>query len=200
MEEILNHLNDNYEGLVSIAKGRKNIEREISSYILIKNSYVTKRFDEEFKRTYKWFYKLDSAGLGDAIKKRNFQLIEASANDISIILSDIYDIPTVSGYHSIQLSFASKIMHTVDNSKPIYDKNVANILHLKKPLPSTYSKEERIKSAVEVFDELESKFNQILNSETGKKIIREFYKIDIKDIDKVPETKALDFAFWILGA
>lgn len=186
--------------LVNTAMARRDIRKEISSYLLIQEKYESQNFDEDFRKAYKWFYKLDAAGLGNTIKDKNFDLIKDKVCDLNKILSEIYDIPTIKGYNSIQLSFATKIMHTINNDLPIYDANVGKLLSLKKVLPSKYNKEERIKSANEIFQDLERKFNHLLNSNAGEKAIKEFYKLPIENIDKIPKIKALDFCFWILGA
>lgn len=184
----------------NIAMGRPKINKEIGSYLLIQDKFNNNRIDDEFIKTYKWFYKLDNAGLGNEIKKKNFELIGQRSSNIEQILSEIYDMPTLRGYHTIQLSFATKIIHTVDNDKPIFDANVSRLLGLNKVISSSNDKEARIKSAKSIYDELKTKTKDILDSPVGKKLVTYFYNLEIPNIKKIPETKAIDFCFWILGA
>lgn len=177
-----------------------NLKKEIDSYLFIQKSFEDRIFNEEFIKVYKWFYKLDNAGLGEKIKNKNFELIESKETDLEKILSDMYDIPTLRGYHSIQLSFASKIIHTIDNGKSIYDRNVSKLLSLSKVLPSNKSKKQRIDSALCVYEDLTNKSNQIIKSNAGKNLISYFYRLDVLNVQNVPETKVLDFCFWILGS
>ena len=184
----------------NIAMGRPNIKKEINSYLLIQDKFNNNCIDDEFIKTYKWFYKLDNAGLGNEIKKKNFELISQRSSNLEQILSEIYDMPTLRGYHTIQLSFATKIIHTVDNGKPIFDANVSKLLGLNKVISSSSTKEARIKSAKSVYDELIAKTESVIKSPVGNNLIAYFYGLEIPNIEKIPKTKAIDFCFWILGA
>lgn len=186
--------------LARLAYGKPNIQREISSYLIIKKGYEERAIDDLFRRTFKWFYKVDSAGLGDTIKVNIFELIEQGESDLEKILSAIYDIPTIQGHHSIQLSFSTKILHTVDNTMPIYDNNVSRLLRLRRVASANHAKSKRIESGLDVYNDLKRKFDYILSSDVGDNLIERFYGMNIEGIKNIPKAKALDFCFWILGA
>ena len=182
-----------------------NIEKEsIAAYCFLNQRYkeisekkkkVSK--DYLFKFIFRSYYRLDSAGLSDAFKDKYFQLLEAKVSDLKTILAVLYNINTLRGYNTVQFSFASKLLHTIDNSNPIFDSNISLIIGDK---PDGTRKDEKISSCTEFYKKLKTLYKELMKRSEIQSYISEFketYKkyafIDISD------TKILDFMLWSLG-
>ena len=151
--------------------------------------------NDEFQKVYKRFYVLNAGGLGQKLIDRYFELLEQKETDLKNILVELSKIPRLNGKPAILLSFASKLIHTIDNSQPIYDSRVAKIFNIE----LNYSIEdvnERINDRLATYNLLKKKFSEILANQEVKKIIHGFKEGLRVDIGEV---KMLDFILWKLG-
>lgn len=111
----------------------KNLSSEdIDVYSFLKNEYAKENISKNllFQFVFRSYYGLENAGLSYELKSRYFELLADKQTNLEIILSELYEIPTAKGKHSIQFSFATKLLHTIDNNKPIYDSKVAKITNM----------------------------------------------------------------------
>ncbi len=151
--------------------------------------------NEEFKRTYRRFYVLNAGGLGQRLIDRYFELLQKRETNLKNILVELSEIPRLNGKPAILLSFASKLIHTVDNNKPIYDSRIAKIFNIKLNYNIKGIKE-KIDDRLVQYNLLKERFSKILKDQEVKKIIKDFkerLKVDIVDV------KMLDFILWKLG-
>lgn len=149
----------------------------------------------EFRRVYKRFYVLNGAGLTPRFIDRYFELLAKKERNLRKILWELSKIPRRKGDYSVQLSFASKLIHTIDNTQPIYDSRVARILNIKLAYNKDINK--KIDDRVAKYNLLKKKFNEIINDKQIGEIIKNFKKrlgVDIGDV------KMLDFILWKLGS
>ena len=151
--------------------------------------------NSEFQKVYKRFYVLNGGGLTAKFINRYFQLLDRKEKNFKKILSELSKIPRRKGDYSIQLSFASKLIHTVDNNQPIYDSRVAKIFNIK---PNYNIKDigERINDRLAVYNLLKKEFNKVLANQEIRNIILDFkqkLRVNIGDV------KILDFILWKLG-
>lgn len=111
------------------------------------------------------------------------------------IFNELSKIPRRKGDYAVELSFASKLIHTIDNNQPIYDSRIAKIFDIK----SNYDIKdinERINDRLAMYNLLKRKFNEILTSQEARELIKDFkeeLKVNIGDV------KMLDFILWQLG-
>jgi len=177
-----------------------NLKQEhINTYCWIKKEFDKDKNiekDIEFQRKFKVFYIMNSAGLSDKQKEKFFKLLSNKKSNIKYILSELYKIPRRDGRYSIQFSFATKLIHTVDNTKPIYDRNVAKIIN-KNVLG--INKKEKINSCIEIFDYLNELYLSLIKENEIKKIILKFRKKFKVDNSKISDIKILDFVMWSFG-
>jgi hypothetical protein len=82
-----------------------------------------------YQRRYKVFWRLNAARLHDNFCKAYFQALQSARSippDLSNLTLALHATPTHgSGRRSLQFSFASKLLHMVSPSLPIYDSLVA---------------------------------------------------------------------------
>ena len=193
------------ENLVNLIKVQKQeIFNKLSKNKESLNDYefIIKKFktgdvgnDDEFKKVYRRFYVLNGAGLTDKFMKRYFELLSRKEADLKKLLWELSKIPRRKGDYSIQLSFASKLIHTIDNNQPIYDSRVAELLDIELDY-NIKDMSKRIDDRIEKYNLLKKKFNKILNKQEIKKIIKDF-KIKLKT--NIGDVKMLDFILWKLG-
>ena len=89
------------------------------------------RSNAVFQFVFRSFYRLDNAGLGSELKREYYALMEEQRNskqlDIEKIVRRLYLIKRLKGDNSIQFSFATKLIHTINGNYPIYDAEVARV-------------------------------------------------------------------------
>ncbi len=174
--------------------------------------YITKNFkqgkiDDEFKRKYKYFYVMDRAGLTRPDHfNEYFKLLKKKETSLAVILKKLYKIPRQTGDNALFLSFASKLMHTINNKLPIYDRNISAILDLPKTKDNNLNLEQKIDQRIKIYNELKYKFNKLLNDKKVLSLVNSL-RIKFKQFSKdnkefewnnklINNTKLLDSILW----
>ncbi len=97
----------------------------------------------------------------------------------------------------VEASFASKLVATLDNTKPIWDSKVLANLWCKNAIKTYWSPEKRLAESKDLYHELDRAFTEVSGTSGGKDSVAAFdsafpaYK-DISDMKK------LDFLVWAL--
>jgi len=172
--------------------------KEIMS--LFRNTNVSK--DISFQRKFKYFYKVNRRN--DKFYKAYFSFLELnkSSNPIfSDTLKHFYKIGK-SGkngelVYSLEFSFVSKLLATLNPDLPVWDSNVFICLGLRNP-GNWLPKEKRIEKAKEIYNKLIEWYKCFLKSEKGCNWIKLFNE-KYPDSDITP-VKKIDFILWQRGA
>jgi len=192
-QEIIKNIINNQSKILS------NINDEsISVYIFLKNEYKKGGIKENtlFQFVFRSFYRLDNAGLGDEIKNKYFKLLSNKNVNLEMILCELYEIPTKRNLKTIQFSFATKLLHTIDNHLPIYDAEASRILGVR---VSGKTKDEKIKSCIGTYEKMKSIYLEIIDDKEILKLIKKFKeRFKLKD-NEITNEKILDFIIWSLG-
>ena len=157
---------------------------------------VTKNFFFQF--VFKKFYKMSEAFLPEKLVVEYFKIMESqkvTPLPFAEIILQLSKIKNGKDQESIQFSFVSKMIHTVDPSNVIYDKYVGKAFG--------YGKIDG-KDIVLKIKEMEARirtislcYNVILANETLNEILEEFdKKFSSYQLSKM---KKLDFIFWVAG-
>ena len=190
--------------IVKLIKRRKDIvfrklkedKESLDSYIFISSEFKKGniRTNVRFCQKYKEFYVMTAAGLTQTFFDKYFQLLEDRETDLRKILRALSRIPRRKGDYAVELSFATKLIHTVDNNSPIFDSNVAKVFGLTlKPIKDL---DRKIEDRVHTYELLKSKFKMLLKNPEIQEIISDFKErlgVNINDV------KMLDFILWKLG-
>lgn len=167
-----------------------------NDYIFLQNKYKIGEIDDDFKRKYKKFYVL--SGRHSFTEKHcniYFSLLINKEKNLEVILNKLYEIPP----HKCWLSYASKLIHTIDNNNPIYDSNIKNILKLNEV--SGGSKDEKIKQYLDIYNDLNNEFNFLLGDKKINDILEESrnkLKEAPFDFRLISDVKLLDSLLWAL--
>lgn len=147
--------------------------------------------DNQFKDDFNSYYMVRRDPTWQEKYYTYFQNIKDKDKDslsFSKILQDI------SFDDKVESSFASKMLATIDQDKPIIDKNILNYFKLK---IDGSTKEERIDKAIKVYDTIEKEYKKLLRNDEINSTIDKLKKlIDKNDIS---ETKILDYILWCKG-
>ncbi|MCD5424935.1 MAG: hypothetical protein LRZ92_00565, partial [Methanosarcinaceae archaeon] len=143
-----------------------------NKYFKIKSKFIKNDFDEQFKKVFCNFYRLNGpGGLNTSQKNKFFELLFLKENDLKNNLKILHEIPGYKNSHKLFLSFVTKLQHTINDKLPIYDKNIASILELQSPTYPT-SLEERIKNRMDIYQELKNNFAILLADEQIKNYLK----------------------------
>ncbi|MCX6720336.1 MAG: hypothetical protein NTW11_00835 [Candidatus Staskawiczbacteria bacterium] len=177
----------------------KITQESVDVYLFLKNEYKKGNIKNNtlFQFVFRSFYRLDNAGLSDEIKNHYFELMAEGKNNLEDILLELYEFKNSKNQKTIQFSFATKLLHTLDNSKPIFDAEVSRVFHKSR---QGKTKDEKIKSCVSIYEFLKSAYSDLLQDEKIKKIILKFRSdFNVEDKNEMSDTKVLDFIIWSLG-
>ena len=147
-----------------------------------------------FQFVFRSYYRIDNAGLTTGWKVRYFEFLNQRESGLRTILEGLYHIPTTRKVKSLQFSFATKLLHTLDSSKPIYDSKVGELLGL--PVKKGKDFAANINTCIDVYEELREAQQQLLLDEGIKNQIaalKDRYNSQISD------EKALDLLLWSAG-
>lgn len=150
-----------------------------------------------FQLVFRAYYQLDNPGFSKEQKKRFFELLDLGQQDLDKILTDLYSIKT-----NIQFSFATKLLHTIDTSKPIYDRYVGHSLKIGNVYGKNQKKPKRIDLCLKKIDScyelLTSRTQALLRKDEVKKIIKDFHT-KYPNRRQIFDMKVLDFILWTYG-
>jgi len=173
----------------------KKIEKSLYKYkeimVLFKCSENIEK-DEPFQKKFKTFYRMYNAHKDPEFYKKYFKLLKkanAEGNgDIHYILTQLKHVGNKN-----ELSFASKLLATVNTKLPIWDSKVrerineGGVIKLKNNYKS-------IEECVEAYNSLLAWYKNYMKSADAKKMIENFDSHLPKQ--KITPIKKVDFIFW----
>lgn len=153
-----------------------------------------------FQFFYRSFYRLDNAGLTADFKSDYFRIMERHRNydtfDVKEILDRLYQIKNLKGQSTIQFSFVTKMMNTINDNAPIYDNEVRKVFGLNRPSYSM-SKEKRIDEYLHQLAHISHAYSTILNQFHDNSALKRFDQ-RFQNV-QIGQVKKLDFIMWSAG-
>lgn len=151
--------------------------------------------DARFQRLYTYFYRVrrSAAWLG-----AYYNLMGELSQMPDTPFSECLRLTDAIDGSGVEVSFASKMFHTLNPDMPIWDSQVKKSLGLG-DVPMNGAREEREGAAVALYSELRDRFAGLLALESVRKEIKEFDRLLPEYADKVSATKKLDFLLWSAG-
>ena len=179
-----------------------NIDVEsIKYYTLLKSEFDKSDVSEnkKFQSAFRVFYGLDNVGFNEEFKRKYFKLLENYRNysdlDVVKVFKDLYLIKNFMDKDSILFSFASKIICTIDDSIPIFDKEVCDIFSFTEPIDVDFAMATDI--LLDQLEIIQTHFNEIINRNLLPVTLRLFEeKFKGYNLSLI---KKLDFIFWSFG-
>ncbi len=185
--------------------GTIDIRRDIDPYLKMSEMFNLGRIsdNDEYKTIYRKYWQLNAARLSDDYCNHYFQVMEDCRQQASINIEDVvkalYEVPSNSqGRKTIQFSFATKLLHTIDNTRPLYDSLVGHFYFFPQLKPSwKYSK--KLTACTRAYDFLVREYKRILDEDLLSESIRK-----CRERFGLPRTytdqKIIDMLLWKFAA
>ena len=157
-------------------------------------SHKEKPENPVFQFVFRSYYRIDNAGLTSDWKVRYFKFLSERERSLKTILEGLYHIPTKKKVKSLQFSFATKLLHTLDTNQPIYDSKVAELLGL--PVKKGKDFAANINTCIAVYGKLQEAQQQFLSDEG---IMNQIAALKARYNSQISDEKALDFLLWSVG-
>lgn len=169
--------------------------------------YLKEQFDQSdvtdnyvFQFLYRSFYRMDNAGLTPEFKTEYFSIMENNRNtftfDERTILKQLYSLPNRKGQNTIQLSFVTKMLNTINDRYPIYDNEVMKIVGFKRP-SYTMAMQNRIEEYLNQINYINVVYTTILNAPHDFSALVRFDQ-RFQNV-QMGQIKKLDFIMWSAG-
>ena len=179
-----------------IKKALKNtrVKTGLEKYVFIMKSLkkVDASKDFSFQKIYKGFYRVRR---NDDFCKYYFSLMEIyKESKTTPVFSELLKLFFVK-FQKLEASFISKMLATIDDNLPVYDRNVLAILQIKKP-NNLLSANDRYIKICDIYSMLRQWYSYFIPSEEGKKWLNlfngEFPNSGISSVKKI------DLILWAL--
>jgi len=204
IEQITSYFNKHRSEIVK--KLSANGWRHFRDYFLIKKKFSNNILDNNFKNVFCTFYRVNGPmGLNDVQKNEFFKILSQKESSLEKILRSLYKISGYGEKHKLFLSFGTKLLHTIDNNLPIYDRNIANVLELTNQATGTL--EARIKNRIDIYVELKNNFILLLKDQKIVDFLQDIRKEIHKESARnnfewknslISDVKLLDSSLWAL--
>lgn len=145
--------------------------------------------NNDFQKNFNSFYNVRR---DENWRKKYYNYFEKNKKRKDIRFSEILE--AISDSNSVESSFASKMLATINPEKPILDKNILNYFGFK---IEGLNREKRIKCAIDVYDKIEKEYKKMLKDNTVKNTIMELKKL--LGQYELSDTKVLDYILWCKG-
>jgi len=201
VEKIINNLNQYKSEIIEILSMEN--WQYFRDYFKIRENFLKNILNEEFKHIFCRFYRLDGpGGLNNQQKEKFFKLLSLKETKLEKILKTLHKIPGYGKRKRLFLSFGTKLLHTVNEKLPIYDRNISSVLKLSTPV-YVGSLEEKIKNRLDIYEELKQDYFKtlLINDkiiEYLKNIRKELRsKSKLNQFHWLSDTKLLDSLLWV---
>ena len=144
--------------------------------------------DRLFQTRFNGFYKVRKP---DQWRGRYYELMQKAKRDGISFATALRELKKQTG--NIEASFASKLVATLDPTKPVIDTFVLHNLGLRLPYYNAPNRESRV---IELYERLSQRYDALLASPTGQQICEKFG--DRYRWARITEQKKVDLVLWQL--
>jgi hypothetical protein len=177
--------------------------------------FLTERFDSttDIRSDYlvqflfRSYYRLDKAGLTDEFKEAYFELLQGQragprpepypAQLLRQLCEELARYDTKKGRKSLQFSFATKLLATIDPEQPLYDSFVAHLFGFRRP-DDLKGHSKRLKKLLR-FYELLRRTSRLITEQPWFGSVNATFEDKHEGWQKVPPMKRVDLILWATG-
>ena len=132
-------INDNITKVLGTVDRKKDIDPYLKMAEMFNAGSISN--NNNYKTIFRIYWQLNAAKLSDHFCNHYFQVMENYRHkdhlNIEDIVSELHEVPSNSkGIKTIQFSFATKLLHTIDNTLPVYDSMVGDFYFFPQIKPS----------------------------------------------------------------
>lgn len=164
MYKLINHY-------IAIFTQNINLEQHFHDYKELKRLHISANIaeNEDYQGKYAQYWGMNGAGLNQSFRHQYFILLQRIRNNNQLSLTEIvdtlYNYPiNDEGTQKIQFSFATKLLHTVDNTTPIYDSFI-NAFYFFPPINNNNNYEFRKNQYMNLYSFLKKEYKRILDND-----------------------------------
>jgi hypothetical protein len=186
---------------IDLVLSNVNRDLDIDTYLYLMGTFakINVAQDEVFQLKYRTYWGLNAARLSHDFCLAYFDLMECLRGnnnfDIEVVSRQLYETPThKNGRQSLQFSFASKLVHTLEPKKPIYDSRVADFFFFP-PLDPTKELDIKLQALLPFYRFLCLEYERVLTKGLLEPSITKFrstYELDRTYTDE----KIIDTLIW----
>ena len=169
---------------------------DLRIYVKIMNLVAKEDFHAtpEFRKIFNGFYKIRQKS--QEWYDKYYELMEEQKKEQRTFEEILIQLNNVKP--SVEVSFASKLIATINPDMPIWDQYVLRNLGLEDEWKkcSVASKEERIKKAVDIYERIQTFYSDFQSSDEGKECIRVIDEALPKYADRISYAKKIDYILW----
>ncbi len=178
-----------------------NRQRDIDPYLALQSLFQNGSIIDNgnYKTTYRKYWQLNTAKLSDYYCEHYFRVMEKYRNrddkDIKGIIRELYEVPSNSkGKKTLQFAFATKLLHTIDNTQPVYDRLIADFYFLPQVKP-IWKYEKKLSAYLRAYDFLRQEQKKILNNSMLLSAITRL-RLHFQLPETYTDQKIIDTLFW----
>ena len=152
--------------------------------------------DIDYQAEYRRFWAINAARWSAGQVDHYFRLLEHEKNRASPnVERAVRSLAKVDGEPAtIQLSFASKLVHMIEPTAPVYDSLVAAFYHFNTPAFTT-SHESRLAKLLGFYSFLESEYERVISAGIMGSALRQF-RLAFPEAADFTDQKLIDFLIW----
>lgn len=175
-------------------------KKYIQPYLFICKEFSAQtEFSDTFKKSFKTYYRLHGPAVSDDFSECFFELLNEFRSKPEVEIKDIvhrlYELPSNDkGAHKVHFSFASKFVHTLNNSRPIYDSLVAAFYLLPNISPG-WKLERKFKAGQEIYTFLNNEYDRVINEGLLADAIDRF-RAHFELGEEYSDVKVIDTLIW----
>jgi hypothetical protein len=173
---------------------------DVSRYLEIQSllTEVDVSADTQFQRIYRAYWQMNVARLNDVFYERYFGLLEslkgAKITDVDRVVRQIVTPSNSTGRESLQFSFATKLVHTLDQRAPVYDRFVAAFYFFAAP-SSGEAVDRRLGKLLAFYGFLRSEYARVIRDGLLEAAVRRFRDRFLVD-EAFPDERIVDLLLW----
>jgi hypothetical protein len=200
--ELSEWVNDNSTKIIKLIP-----QKGVNNYLTIGEHFLKGNVsnNKEFQNIFKSFYGLNIAHLTKQFDNSYFMKFDnyreqiITEETINLFLEEWYSIPNSRECNTVQFSFLSKLLHTIDNDKIIYDKWVRILFELKGVSSiKGLCFQEKVDIYYDQYKQLQNAYRMLIDSGDLDNVIIKFEKHFPQAIE-ISKVKKIDFIFWKAG-
>ena len=158
-------INDNISSIINSANRSRDIEPYLTLQSIFQNGSILN--NSNYKTTYRIYWQLNAARLSDNYCDHYFRVLEKYRNrddqDVEGVVKALYEVSSNSkDKKTLQFSFATKLLHTIDNTRPIYDSLIADFYFLPQIKP-TWKYDKKLSAYLKAYDFIQQEHKRVIN-------------------------------------
>jgi hypothetical protein len=154
--------------------------------------------DKDFQRKYRVYWRMNVARLGEDFYRRYFGLLEDSKTtgspNVAFVVQHLSVKSNSTERQSIQFSFASKLVHTLDPRAPVYD-SLVTAFYFFVPTSSRDKPGKKLDQLLEFYSFLRAEYERVIRLGLLDTAVHRFRE-RIQLQERLCDERVIDFLIW----